>query len=379
MREYALVFLVAASVTYLLTVVAREIALRTGAVAEVRDRDVHAEPIPYLGGLAMLGGLVAAYVVARELPFLSTSGPFVFRDAGIVLIAGALICAVGVLDDLFELDALTKLGGQLLAAGFLIAFGIQYVFFTSSDGTQFPLQPAQGALLTGFVVVATVNAVNFVDGLDGLAAGVVGIGAVAFFVFCYQLAHYNGVSLATTGALLSASLAGACAGFLPHNFHPARLFMGDSGSMLIGLVLSASALTLTGQFSGTEISQGAGGSRASLLPTLLPLLLPVSILIVPMVDLILAVVRRTRAGRSPMAPDKQHLHHRLLEIGHSQRRAVLIMWLWAGLVAFGTVLVSLYSGPPAWISLAAMTAVTVGLTFLVPVLHKPEIAAPDEA
>ena len=119
----------------------------------------------------MLGGLVAAYLVARELPFLSTSDPFVFRDAGIVLIAGALICAVGVLDDLFELDALTKLGGQVLAAGFLIAFGIQYLFFAGRDGTQFTLDPAQGALLTGFVVVATVNAVNFVDGLDGLAAG----------------------------------------------------------------------------------------------------------------------------------------------------------------------------------------------------------------
>ncbi len=168
---------------------------------------------------------------------------------------------------------------------------------------------------------------------------------MAFFVFCYQLANLNGVSLATTGALLCAALAGACAGFLPHNFHPARLFMGDTGSMLIGLVLAASALTLTGQFSGTDISQGAEGSRASLLPTLLPLLLPVSILIVPLVDLTLAVVRRTRAGRSPFAPDKQHLHHRLLEIGHSQRRAVLIMWLWAALVAFGTVLASLSTGP----------------------------------
>jgi UDP-GlcNAc:undecaprenyl-phosphate GlcNAc-1-phosphate transferase len=126
LREYLLVFLVAAAATYLLTVIAREIALRTGAVAKVRDRDVHAVPIPYLGGLAMLGGLVAAYVVARQLPFLSQSGPLVFRDAGIVLVAGALICAVGVLDDLFELDAFTKLGGQVLAAGFLIAFGIQY-------------------------------------------------------------------------------------------------------------------------------------------------------------------------------------------------------------------------------------------------------------
>lgn len=372
MREYALVFLVAASVTYLLTVVAREIALRTGAVAAVRDRDVHAEPVPYLGGLAMLGGLVAAYVVAHQLPFLSSSGPFVFRDAGIVLVAGALICAVGVLDDLFELDALTKLGGQVLAAGFLIVFGIQYVFFPTADGSQFSLDAAQGALLTVLVVVATVNAVNFVDGLDGLAAGVVGIGAVAFFLFCYQLSNLNGVSLATTGALLSASLAGACIGFLPHNFHPARLFMGDSGSMLIGLVLSASALTLTGQFSGTEISQGADGSRASLLPTLLPLLLPVSILIVPMVDLTLAVVRRTRAGRSPFAPDKQHLHHRLLEIGHSQRRAVFIMWLWAGLVAFGTVLMSLYTGRWMWISLGVMATVTIGLTFLLPVLHRPQ-------
>ena len=251
-----LVFLVAAAVTYLLTVVAREIALRTGAVAEVRDRDVHAEPIPYLGGLAMLGGLVAAYLVARELPFLSTSGPFVFRDAGIVLIAGALICAVGVLDDLFELDALTKLGGQVLAAGFLIFSGIQYTFFPTQDGGQFSLDPAQGALLTVLIVVATVNAVNFVDGLDGLAAGVVGIGATAFFLFCYQLANLNGVSLATTGALLSAALAGACAGFLPHNFHPARLFMGDSGSMLIGLVLSASAVTLSGQFSGERDHPG---------------------------------------------------------------------------------------------------------------------------
>jgi len=378
-REYVLVFLVAASVTYLLTVVAREIALRTGAVAQVRDRDVHDEPIPYLGGLAMLGGLVAAYLVAKQLPFLSTSGPFVFRDAGIVLIAGALICAVGVLDDLFELDALTKLGGQVLAAGFLIVFGIQYVFFPTPDGTQFALDASQGALLTGFIVVATVNAVNFVDGLDGLAAGVVGIGAIAFFLFCYQLTRFNDASRATTSALLSVALAGACAGFLVHNFHPARLFMGDSGSMLIGLVLSASAVTLTGQFSGNEISQGAAGSRASLLPTLLPVLLPLAIMVIPLLDLVLAVVRRTRAGRSPFAPDKQHLHHRLLEIGHSQRRAVLIMWLWAGLVAFGTVLASLYTGRWMWISLVVMAVVTVTLTFVLPRLHSPVVSAVDEA
>src|SRR6478752_3553700 len=382
MREYVLVFLIAAATTYLLTVIAREIALRTGAVAKVRDRDVHAVPIPYLGGLAMLGGLVAAYAVARQLPFLSTSGggPLVFRDAGVVLIAGALICAVGVLEDLFELDALTKLGGQVLAAGFLIAFGIQYIFIPGPGQVQITIDAAQGALLTGFVVVATVNAVNFVDGLDGLAAGIVGIGALAFFVYCYQLANINNVTLATTGALLSASLAGACAGFLPHNFHQARLFMGDSGSMLIGLVLSASAVTLTGQFSADQIGDGAAGSQASLVPTLLPLLLPFSILIVPILDLVLAVVRRTRAGRSPFAPDKQHLHHRLLEIGHSHRRAVLIMYLWAALMAFGTVLVSLYSKETwTWVAVGAMTVVTVGATFLLPKLHHPDGLPPAVA
>jgi UDP-GlcNAc:undecaprenyl-phosphate GlcNAc-1-phosphate transferase len=376
MREYLLVFLVAGAVTYLLTVVAREIAIRTGAVAKVRDRDVHAEPIPYLGGLAMLGGLAAAYLVARELPFLSTSGPFVFEDARTVLFAGALVCGVGMIDDIFDLDALTKLGGQVIAVGLLVYSGIQFRFFYQPDGSTFALDPAQGALLTAVLVVATVNAVNFVDGLDGLAAGVVCIGALSFFLFCYQLANLNRVSLATTGALLSAALAGACAGFLVHNFHPARIFMGDSGSMLIGVVLSGTAITVTTQFAASDLTQGADGARASLLPMLLPLALPILILIVPMADLVLAVVRRTRAGRSPMAPDKQHLHHRLLEIGHSHRRAVAIMWLWAALIAFGTVVASLYTGPRMWAALGVMVVVTLVLTFLLPVVHRPG-ATPD--
>ncbi len=371
MREYLTVFLVAAVVTYLLGVIAREVALRTGAVAKVRDRDVHAVPIPYFGGVAMLGGLGAAYVVARQLPFLSLSDEAIFRDAGIVLIAGALICAVGVLDDLLELDAITKLGGQVLAAGFLVFFGVQYYSFQLPGGEQYSPDPAQAALLSVVVVVATVNAVNFVDGLDGLAAGVVGIGAVAFFLFSYKLADANGETLAITAAFLTAALGGACAGFLPHNFFPARLFMGDSGSMLIGLVLAGSALTLTGQFAAVDMTQGAGGAEASLLPALLPIILPISILIVPFVDLALAVVRRTRAGRSPFAPDKEHLHHRLLEIGHSHRRAVVIMWLWAGLIAFGGVLASLYAGPLTTLVLVAWVVGTVALTFLVPRFQRP--------
>jgi UDP-GlcNAc:undecaprenyl-phosphate GlcNAc-1-phosphate transferase len=371
-REFALVFVVAAAATYILTVIARDIALRTGAVAQVRDRDVHAVPIPYFGGLAMLGGMVAAYLVARHLPFLSDSNELVWRDAGVVLLAGGMICLVGVADDLLELDALTKLGGQVLAAGFLVFYEVQYWFWPQPGGGQLSLDRTQAALLTVFIVVATVNAVNFVDGLDGLAAGVVGIGACAFFVFAYQLAKLNGLDLSTTAAVLCAALAGACAGFLPHNIYPARLFMGDSGSMLIGLVLSGSALTLTGQFSTTDLT-GAGGSKANLLPTLLPVLLPISILIVPLADLVLAVVRRTRAGRSPFAPDKQHLHHRLLEIGHSHRRAVLIMWLWAGMLGFGTVVASLYAGRFMWLGLITGLTITVLLTFAVPRVRTPHV------
>ncbi|WP_183100291.1 glycosyltransferase family 4 protein [Nocardioides pelophilus] len=366
MREYLVVFLVAAAVTYLLTVIAREIAVRTGAVAKVRDRDVHAEPVPYLGGLAMLGGLFAAFLVARELPFLSGSQSFVFEDALSVLVAGALVCAVGVLDDIFDLDALTKFGGQVVAVGVLVYSGVQFLYFYQPDGVSFSLDPTQGALLTAFVVIATINAVNFIDGLDGLAAGVIGIGAAAFFLFCYLMTVVNDVERATTASLLSAALAGACAGFLVHNFHPARIFMGDSGSMLIGLVMSSCAVTMTTQYSDLDFTSGIDGDRANLLPLLLPVMLPILILVVPLADLVLAVFRRTAAGRSPFAPDKLHLHHRLLEIGHSHRKAVIIMWMWAALVGFGAVLVSLLTGPVVVISGAVGLVVTVGVTLVAP-------------
>ena len=368
MREYLLVFLVAAAVSYLLCVVARELAIRSGAVARVRDRDVHATPIPYFGGVAMLGGLGAGVLVAHHLPFLSTSQPAVFHDSGWVLVAGSMICAVGVLDDLIELDALTKLGGQIVAAGVLVLNDVKLFSVRLPHYGQLVLDPTQSALLTILLVVGTMNAVNFVDGLDGLAAGVVLIGAVAFFLFSYKIADANGYTLAITAAMLCAAMGGACAGFLPHNFFPARIFMGDSGSMLLGLVLSGSALTLTGQFA--NVSVNAGGDRSALV-MLLPILLPVTILIVPLADLVLAVVRRTRRGQAFYQPDKEHLHHRLLEIGHSQRRAVLIMWLWAGLIAFGAVLVALYSGYLSWTALLVGVVITLVLTFLLPRVQRP--------
>lgn len=371
MREYLLVFLAALVASYLLCVFARELAMRWGAVAQVRDRDVHAIPIPYFGGVAMLGGLGAGLLVAHKLPFLSSSQPHVFHDAGVVLTGGAIICAVGVLDDLIELDALTKLGGQIVAAGYLVLNDVQLYSIRLPGGDQFSLEPTQAMLFSIVLIVGTVNAINFVDGLDGLAAGMVCIGAFAFFVFSYRLADTNNQTLAITAALLCAALAGACIGFLPHNFYPARIFMGDSGSMLLGLVLSGSTLSLTGQFAGVQLSSNGEYATGNGLVFLLPILLPISVLIIPFVDLVLAVVRRTRRGQMFYHPDKEHLHHRLLEFGHSQRRAVVIMWFWAALIAFGAVLVSLYANPFSVLLIGVWAAVTIVLTFVVPRLQRP--------
>ena len=370
MREYVLVILVAAATTYLLCSLARELAVRVGAVAQVRDRDVHAIPIPYFGGVAMMTGLAVGVLLARNLPFLGGEGTErMFDDAGWVLLGGAVVCLVGVIDDVFELDAVTKLAGEVVAAGIVVVGGVQFYWLPipgASGATPFVLEGSQAALFTLVVIVATVNAVNFVDGLDGLAAGVVGIGACAFFGYAYIIVAANNLERTSPAALLTAALIGACMGLLPHNFYPARMFMGDSGALLIGFVLACAAITFTGQYDVTTLNQGVGGASASVLPALLPLVLPIAVLLVPFLDMGMAVIRRTRAGRSPFAPDKQHLHHRLLEIGHSHRRAVLLMYMWASLVAMGAVLVSLFTGWQSLLGVALLIVVALVLTFGLP-------------
>lgn len=358
MREYLLVLFVAAATTYLLGGAVGRLAHRLGAVkVPGRDRDVHSRPTPELGGLAMLGGLAAAFLVATRLPFLG-SLPDVGRDVGILLLAGVIITVVGAIDDLVDLDALTRVAGEVLAGGVIVVFGVQLYWLPLPDGTTFSLSPALGAAITVLGIVAVANAVNFVDGLDGLAAGVVCIGAAAFFFYSYLLAYENGLNRATTATLITAALTGVCLGFLPHNFSTARIFMGDSGAYLLGLMLAASTITLTGYLDPGALV-GDAQSRTSLLPALLPLILPIAVLALPFVELILTVVRRTRAGRSPFAADRGHLHHRLMDLGHSMTRAVLVMYLWAGLVAFGAVAIGLRT---TWVTIGA---VGIGLIFAV--------------
>ncbi len=338
MREYILCLVAAAAVTYLLTPLARELAKKWKVMAPVRDRDVHDTPTPLLGGLAMVGGLLAGGILASKLPMMSA----VF-DSGrtpLALLSGvAIIVALGVVDDKWGLDAPTKLAGQVLAAGVMAFQGIAIIWLPI--GGTFVLDPLTSVLFTVLIVVISINAINFVDGLDGLAAGIVLVAAGAFFGYAYLLSVESGLDRATLATLMSVLLVGMTVGFLPHNYTPARIFMGDTGSMLLGLLLAAGTITLSGQVDPSALTTGA------LLPTLLPIALPVAVMAIPLVDLLLAVIRRTRAGRNPFAPDKQHLHHRLLEMGHSQGRAVLLMYAWTGLVAGTAVAVAFVPWPYA--------------------------------
>jgi UDP-GlcNAc:undecaprenyl-phosphate GlcNAc-1-phosphate transferase len=353
-REYLLVFVVAAVMTYVATPFVRWLALATGAITAVRDRDIHTVPIPRLGGVAMLLGFVAALLVASRLPYLSQ----IFRGGEMmgVLIGAVIVCAVGVLDDLRELDWLTKLAGQMIAAGVMAFYGVQLLSLPLFGVTVLPAPLL--VTLTILTVIISSNAVNFIDGLDGLAAGVVAIAAVAFFSYAYLLSRtYDPPNVFSSATFITAALVGCCVGFLPHNFHPARLFMGDSGSLMLGLLLAAATISMTG-----NIDPGQVGGNPSV-AILLPVVLPLAILSLPLLDVLLAVVRRTRAGRRPWSPDAEHLHHRMLRIGHTHVRAVLLLYLWAAVVALGVVSFAFVSGwvPIVVIALVAMSATVLTL------------------
>lgn len=367
MREYLLVLLIAAAATYLLSGVCRRLALRTGALAKVRDRDVHTVEMPYFGGVAMLGGVAAAFTMAWQLPFLGRQ-PQVPEDSRAVLVAAVVICLVGVLDDLFELPPLAKFAGQVLAAGIAVALGVRMLWIPL-PGQTVSLDGSASVAITVFFIVLCSNAVNFVDGLDGLATGVVGIGALAFFAYSYLLTVDQHLTRATTSSLITVAIAGTCLGFLPHNFFPARMFMGDSGAMLLGLLLATSTISLTGQIDTSQLQDGSGG----LVPTVLPLVLPLAILALPFLDVTLAFIRRTYAGRWWFVADKQHLHHRLLERGHSQRRAVMLMYVWSALVSFGVIAVGLLRNWQAVAVIALSALVLLLFTLARPVPAKPVV------
>jgi UDP-GlcNAc:undecaprenyl-phosphate/decaprenyl-phosphate GlcNAc-1-phosphate transferase len=320
LRSYLLVAVMAAGLTYCLTPVVRVLALRIGAVDRPGGRKMHAIATPTLGGLALFFGFIGGLALSSLLfPRL-----FVSSEAAGIAIGASLMVGIGIVDDLKGLSAPVKLAGQILAATTMTLGGVQVLFFwlpafgPLNEGV-ISLAPELGVPITVLLVIVTVNAINLVDGLDSYRTGASGL-----------------IAQDSPAPLLSALLFGICVGFLPHNFNPARIFMGDTGSMLLGTLLAGATITGIGRTTQPQ----AGDQFALLIPVAIPLL----VLALPFLDTLLAVGRRMRSGTGIMTADKQHLHHRLLEIGHSHRRAVLILYAWSALLA-GSVVALSFTGP----------------------------------
>ena len=339
---YVLVGGLSAVVTFVLALVILKLSMRYRLYPKIRERDVHSRPTPRLGGVAMFIGVLVAFGVASQLDRFHLV--FVNPRPVLALLGAALmIVLIGVADDIWDLDWMTKLAGQLLAAGLLVWQGLQLVTIPIGGVTIVP--PVTGFVVTVVAVVLVMNAVNFIDGLAGLVAGVATIASGVFFIYTYILSNGIGESeYFNLASLITTALVGACVGFLPLNWHPAKLFMGDAGALLVGLLMAASAISVTG-----SVDPGALDSGRQLLPAFIPILLPFAVLIVPLLDFALAVVRRLRAGKSPFSADRKHLHHRLLDMGHSHFHAVLIFYSWTAVVSIGCLLFMLV---PFWVATA---------------------------
>ncbi|HEU5391995.1 MAG TPA: hypothetical protein VFV73_39470 [Streptosporangiaceae bacterium] len=368
MRDYALVFLVAAAVTYLLTPLVRRIAARTHTMHEPRARDTHVTPTPLLGGLAMYGGLVAGLLVASRLSFVQAPFQSGRTEAGLLL-AGGLVVLVGFADDKWGLSAISRLAAQVAAAGILVWSGQALPWLPTPNGGVFSLEPDLSVTLTILLVVVTMNAINFIDGLDGLAAGIVAVAALSFLVYSYSLIMNIGSTSQSLPAVASALAAGMCIGFLPHNFYPARIFMGDIGAMLLGLLLAYGPISSAGSLDPALLIAYSHNHPLDRFPTILPLLVPAAIFIVPYADLMFAIIRRAKAGKPLMAADRQHMHHRLLNIGHSYRQSVLLMYLWAALFSVTVVSLSLVRTPSVVFVAATLVAVLALLPATMPRLR----------
>lgn len=355
MKVYLTLMLVAAVMTFVATPVMRALAHRVGAVTAVRDRDVHKIPTARLGGVAIFLGIGAAISLASAIPFLQP----VYEVSGAawaVLGGAALVCLLGVLDDIYDLDWMAKLAGQLFAAWIMAWGGIQLVTIPIA-GVTIASSPISLAV-TMLAVVVAINAVNFVDGLDGLAAGMIAIGGSAFFLYTYVLTRdASPGDYSNLATLILAALVGACLGFLPHNVHRARIFMGDSGSMVLGLTMAAAAIVVTGQIDPAIVGQ------RERIPAFVPIVLPIMVVAVPLLDMFLAVVRRTLRGESPWKPDAHHLHHRLLRFGHSHRWAVAVLYLWTAVFSYGTVALVFMRGRYALALMGIGALIAAAVTF----------------
>ncbi len=323
MIAYLTIFLVAAGTTFALTPVVRRLAVRLRAIDHPSDRKIHRVATPTMGGLAMWAGFLVAMGVSRFVPFFDSMNTTAAEPLAAVVTC-TLMTGLGAIDDRRGTTALAKLTAQIFIAGILVLLGVQLAFFVLPGEWMAVLGTDEAVPLTILWVVAAANAVNLVDGLDGLAAGMVAIAAAAFFV--YMVRGGDTSDTGSVAALLSVITVGVCLGFLPWNFHPAKIFMGDTGSMLLGMLVAIATIAGVGR-------NPVPPPRGEVAVIALPLLVPLLVLGIPFLDVLLAIVRRTRKGLGIAHADKEHIFHRLMDIGHGHRETVLLMYLWSALVS----------------------------------------------
>ncbi|WP_404443168.1 undecaprenyl/decaprenyl-phosphate alpha-N-acetylglucosaminyl 1-phosphate transferase [Microbacterium marinum] len=344
MRDYLIAFLTTGAITFVLSWIVWKVAIRYRLHPEIRERDVHKTPTPRLGGIAMFLGLVAFFLISTQLPGFAIVWEQPIRMWAL-LAAAALMVVVGVADDLWDLDWMIKLGAQFAAAWIVVGIGgIQILFLPF--GSQVVVSSWLSISLSILAIVIVMNAVNFIDGLDGLVAGVCLIANAVFFAYSAMLVRdFDNSSETNTAVFITVVLLGVCAGFLPFNWNPAKMFMGDAGALLLGLMMAASAIVVTGNLPPQLLADNDLFGRSQLVGAYIPVILPIVIVLLPLLDFGLAVIRRTAKGRSPFSPDRQHMHHRMLDMGHTDRNAVFVFYAWTAIVSLSVLL--MYIGTTA--------------------------------
>jgi UDP-GlcNAc:undecaprenyl-phosphate/decaprenyl-phosphate GlcNAc-1-phosphate transferase len=374
MGGYAVVFFVAATLTFALVPLVRKLAFRIGAVKVPTARDVHTTAIPELGGAAMFVGFLIAFGVASQIPQFREMFDGSSEPAGVILAAGVMF-ATGALDDLRDVSPPAKIAGMVLAGSLLSLFGVSMLFFhvPFSGADVIVLSPDLAPLVTVVTVVVFANAINLIDGLDGLAAGIVIIAGTALFLYSTQLFDNGFLEGSNVAPLVAVIAVGVCVGFLPWNFNPARIFMGDAGALFLGLLMAVTTITIGGradyQYTGTTYFFFA------------PLVIPLLILGVPIVDTAFSFLRRVLRGQSFSVADKDHLHHRLMRLGHGPRRTVVLLWLWTALLS-GLALVPTFTSQGnanALVPIGALALMLLLYVFFFPGRKEAQAIAAEEA
>ena len=360
---YLFIGAVAAVVTFIATPLTVRLALRRGWVVAPDERRVHQVPTPHVGGIAMFLGFIVALALAWRMGRFSPIFDNNSEPMG-VLLAALVIFATGLVDDVREISSPAKVTGTVIAGLFLVWFGATMFYFRVPFVDVFVLSDDWVPLITILWLIGMSQAINLIDGLDGLAAGIVAIAAASFFLYSRRLDTLGVLAQPNIGPLIAIIALGVCLGFLPHNFNNAKIFMGDSGALFLGLLLAVSTSVVGGRADPNSQAYLPGQTYFFLAPLFIPLF----ILGVPILDMIFAIVRRTVGRQGLATADKGHLHHRLVDLGHGQRRSVLILWLWTALLS-GFVLYPIFTD--ARTALIPIGTLAIALS-LYTVLH-PEV------